>query len=127
MIEILDVQGQAGEPAEPVGPDLGDEQLPRALAGRAAAAGLSLAGEGGFPRRITKLVLEAGLETEMSSHLGYDKHEAVGRNGGNSRNGSRAKTVITEVGPVDIEVPRDRDASFAPATVPKRARRPRGG
>ena len=121
------MQGQAGEPAGPVGPDLGDEQLLRALAGRAAAGGLSLAGEGGFLQRITKLVLEAGLEAEMSSHLGYDEHEAVGRSGGNSRNGSRAKTVITEVGPVDVEVPRDRDASFAPATVPKRARRPRGG
>ena len=75
---------------------------------------------------MTKLVLEAGLEAEMAGHLGYDKHEAAGRNGGNSRNGARAKTVITEVGPVDIEVPRDRESSFAPATVPKRARRLRG-
>src|SRR5436190_12669672 len=42
------------------------------------------------------------------------------------RNGTRAKTVLTEVGPVDIQVPRDRDASFTPATVPKRVRRLRG-
>jgi putative transposase len=69
------------------------------------------------------MMLQAGLEAEMSSHMGYDKHAVEGRNGGNSRNGTRTKTVITEVGPVDIEVPRDRDASFAPATVPKRCRR----
>jgi len=101
-------------------------QLLAALVGRAAAGGLSLAGEGGFLQQMTKLVLEAGLEAEMSAHLGYDRHAAEGRDGGNSRNGVRAKTVLTEVGPVDIQVPRDRDASFAPATVPKRVRRLRG-
>jgi len=106
--------------------DAGDEQLVRALAGRAQAGGLSLAGEGGLLQQLTKLVLEAGLEAEMSSHVGYHKHAVEGRNGENSRNGTRIKTVITEVGPVDIEVPRDRDASFAPATVPKRVRRLRG-
>jgi transposase-like protein len=106
--------------------DAGDEQLVRALAGRATAGGLSLAGEGGLLQQLTKLVLEAGLEAEMTSHVGYDKHAVEGRNGENSRNGTRTKTVITEVGPVDIEVPRDRDASFAPATVPKRVRRLRG-
>ena len=106
--------------------DAGDEQLVRALAGRASAGGLSLAGEGGLLQQLTKLVLEAGLEAEMSSHLGYDKHAVEGRNGENSRNGTRPKTVLTEVGAVDIEVPRDRDASFAPTTVPKRVRRLRG-
>jgi putative transposase len=106
--------------------DAGDEQLVRALAGRARAGGLSLAGEGGLLQQLTKLVLEAGLEAEMSSHLGYDKHAVAGRNGENSRNGTRTKTVITEIGPVDVEVPRDRDASFAPVTVPKRVRRLRG-
>jgi len=126
MIETTDVQVEAEGPTGPAGLVAGDEQLLRQLAGRAAAGGLSLAGEGGFLQQMTKLVLEAGLEAEMSSHLGYHKHEAVGRNGGNSRNGSRTKTVITEVGPVDIEVPRDRDASFAPVTVPKRVRRLRG-
>jgi putative transposase len=47
----------------------------------------------------------------------------MGRNGGNSRNGTRTKTVVTEIGPVDIEVPRDRDGSLAPAIVRKRQRR----
>jgi len=126
MIETTTVQAAGEEPAMPCGLDAGDEQLLRALAGRAAAGGLSLAGEGGFLAQMTKLVLEAGLQAEMNSHLGYDKHAAEGRDGGNSRNGTRTKTVLTEVGPVQIEVPRDRDASFAPATVPKRVRRLRG-
>jgi putative transposase len=72
---------------------------------------------------LTKTVLETALETEMSEHLGYDKHDAAGRNGGNSRNGTRAKSVLTEVGPVQIEVPRDRDGSFDPAIVRTRQRR----
>lgn len=121
MIETTTPTAQAAgeEPAVAAGLDAGDEQLLRALAGRAAAGGLSLAGEGGFLQQMTKLVLEAGLQAEMSSHLGYDKHAAEGRDGGYSRNGTRAKTVLTEVGPVQIEVPRDRDASIAPATVPQ--------
>jgi putative transposase len=126
MIETLDRSVEAEAPAEPVGLDADDEQLLRRLAGRAAAGGLSLAGEGGFLQQMTKLVLEAGLEAEMSSHLGYDKHDPAGHDGGNSRNGTRTKTVLTEVDPVEIAVPRDRDASFAPATVPKRVRRLRG-
>lgn len=62
----------------------------------------------------------------MSEHLGYDKHEAAGRDGGNSRNGTRAKTVLTEIGPVEIEVPRDRDGSFEPQLVRMRQRRLNG-
>lgn len=106
--------------------DAADEQLLAQLAGRAAAKGLSLAGEGGFLQQMTRLVLQAGLEAEMTAHLGYDKHAVEGRNGGNSRNGTRTKTVLTEVGPVDIEMPRDRAGTFAPVTVPKRVRRLRG-
>lgn len=59
----------------------------------------------------------------MTEHLGYDKHNPVGRGSGNSRNGVRRKTVLTEIGPVEIDVPRDTDSSFAPAIVRKRQRR----
>src|SRR5215213_1252724 len=60
----------------------------------------------------------------MAEHLGYDKHALEGRNLGNSRNGKRAKTVLTDsCGEVEIEVPRDRDGSFAPQLVKKRQRR----
>jgi transposase-like protein len=106
------------------GLDAGDEQLVRLLAERAQAGGMSLAGEGGLLAALTKLVLEAGLESEFDAHIGYELYERSGLS--NSRNGSRAKTVLTEVGPVTIEVPRDRDASFSPVTVPKRVRRLRG-
>jgi len=47
----------------------------------------------------------------------------MGRNGGNSRNGTRSKTVLTEIGPVQIDVPRDRDGTFEPGIVRKRQRR----
>ncbi|MFT7602015.1 MAG: putative transposase [Acidimicrobiales bacterium] len=68
-------------------------------------------------------MLEAGLEVEMEKHLGYDKHSPEGRSSGNSRNGTRSKEVITEVGPVEIATPRDRDGTFDPKTVKKRQRR----
>jgi hypothetical protein len=64
---------------------------------------------------LTRTVLETALEEELTEHLGYDKHAAEGRTGGNSRNGKRTKTVVTDaVGQVEIEVPRDRDGTFAP-------------
>jgi transposase-like protein len=59
----------------------------------------------------------------MSEHLGYDKHDPAGHNTGNSRNGVRSKRLLTDVGPVEIEVPRDRDGSFEPHIVKKRQRR----
>jgi transposase-like protein len=59
----------------------------------------------------------------MSEHLGYDRHDPAGRGTGNSRNGTRTKTVLTEIGSVQIEVPRDVDASFEPQIVRKRQRR----
>jgi putative transposase len=68
-------------------------------------------------------VVESALEGELDDHLGYAKYDPVGRNGGNSRNGRRGKTVLTEVGPVEFAVPRDRDGSFEPKLIPKHARR----
>jgi putative transposase len=106
--------------------DAVDEQLVRQLAGRAVGAGLSLTGEGGLLARLTKIVLEGALEGEMDAHLGYGRHDPAGRDSGNSRNGKRAKTVITDIGPVQVEVPRDRDASFEPKIVAKRQRRMAG-
>jgi putative transposase len=59
----------------------------------------------------------------LPGNLGYERHDPTGRDGANSRNGTRIKTVLTEIGPVQIEVPRDRDASFDPVIVRKRQRR----
>ena len=80
-----------------------DEQLIGMLVDRARAEGLQLTGEGGLLQQLTKRVLESALEGEITDHLGYDKHDAEGRGSGNSRNGSRAKTVLTDVGPVEVE------------------------
>jgi hypothetical protein len=82
-----------------------DEQLVRQLTERARAEGLQLTGEGGLLGRLAKMVVESALQGEMDDHLGYGKHDRVGGNGENSRNGKRAKTVLTEAGPVEIEVP----------------------
>lgn len=81
-----------------------EQELAEELAARAKAAGVDLVGPGGLLQRLTKRVLETGLEAEISEHLGYDKHDPAGRNRGNSRNGTRTKTVTTDVGPVEIAV-----------------------
>ncbi len=103
-----------------------DQSIAEELVARARADGVDLVGPGGLLGDLTKQILETGLEVEMDEHLGYAKHDSTGRDGGNSRNGTRSKTVITEVGPVDIDVPRDRESSFEPATVKKRQRRLNG-
>ena len=95
----------------------------RELTERARAGGLKLSGPGGLLGGLTKMVIEGALEGELDDHLGYGKHEPEGRDGGNSRNRRRAKTVLTDTGPVEISVPRDRDSSFEPKIVAKRQRR----
>ena len=109
--------GEAG------GRDELDEAMASQLAEQARAEGTALTGPDGLLGRLTKMVLETGLEAEMSEHVGYEAHAAEGRNGGNSRNGARPKTVTTDVGPVEIDVPRDRDGSFDPKMVRKHQRR----
>jgi transposase-like protein len=113
----------AGDAREPAGLSAADEQLLRELTERARAGGLKLTGEGGLLGKLTKMVVEGALEGEMDDHLGYAKHDPAGRDGGNSRNGHRAKALLTEAGPVEISVPRDRDSSFEPRIVAKRQRR----
>src|SRR3954451_19164514 len=96
----------------------------RELVKAARARGEDLTGPEGLLKSITKTVLESALEEEMAEHVGYDKHAVEGRNHANSRNGTRAKTVLTDnAGPVLIEVPRDREGTFAPVIVAKRQRR----
>jgi transposase-like protein len=111
------------EQGGPVVLSAAEELLLRELTERARAGGLKLTGDGGLLGKLTKMVVEGALEGEMDDHLGYEKHDPAGRDGGNSRNGHRAKTVITEAGPVEISVPRDRDSSFEPKIVAKRQRR----
>jgi len=84
---------------------------------------LHLTGEGGFLPELVKQVLEAGLQAELTDHLGYEKHDRVGHGSGNSRNGSTPKRLGTEVGDIDLDTPRDRNGSFEPRLVPKGQRR----
>ena len=93
------------------------------LVSRARTEGTALTGDGGLLTGLVQRVLQAGLDAEMTEHLGYPPHDVAGRGSGNTRNGSYPKTVVTEVGPVEVTVPRDRNGSFEPVTVPKHARR----
>jgi len=103
--------------------DLDHRQLAEQLLAQAKEQGVDLVGPNGLLNQLTKNVLETALDAEMTEHLGYDKHDPVGRGSGNSRNGVRTKTVLTEIGPVDIDVPRDVNSSFDPQIVKKRQRR----
>lgn len=99
------------------------QEMAQRLVDQARAEGIDLVGPGGVLTGLTKQVLETALGEEMAEHLGYDRHDPVGRNGENSRNGTRTKTVLTDVGPVQIDVPRDREGTFEPKIVKKRQRR----
>src|SRR3954467_14926445 len=114
------------ETIEPVPARIDQQQLAQELVAAARAEGVELVGPAGLLTGLTKTVLETALDAEMSEHLGYDKHDPAGRNGQNSRNGTRSKTVLTEVGPVEIGGPGDRDGSLEPVIVRKRQRRLEG-
>jgi len=93
------------------------------LVERARSEGVELTGDDGLLTALVRQVLQKGLEVEMTDHLGYQPHAVEGRGSGNSRNGSYPKMVTTDIGQVDLQVPRDRNASFDPVTVPKGQRR----
>lgn len=96
----------------------------RELVKAARARGEDLTGPDGLLKSITKQVLESALQEEMTEHLGHEKHGTPEAEGGNIRNGTRPKTVLTDAaGEVTIEVPRDRAGTFAPVIVKKRQRR----
>jgi putative transposase len=109
--------------------ELMDDRLLDALIERSRdqAGGLRLTGEGSLLGELVKVVLERALEAELTAHLGYGRSERGGGAGGNARNGSIYKTVQTGVGPVPLQVPRDRAGTFEPLLVPKRAGRVAGG
>ena len=102
-----------------------EEIAAKELVRLAKEQGLSLTGPDGLLKQFTKSVLETALNEEMTDHLGHEKNRAPqGRDSTNVRNGSRPKTVLTgAIGPVELEVPRDRDGTFEPVIVRKRQRR----
>ena len=85
-----------------------------------------LLGPGGLLKRLTAAVVERALQAELAEHLGYDRYGAIPPGTENSRNGVTPKTVHTETGPLELQIPRDREGSFEPQLVKKRQRRLEG-
>lgn len=98
-----------------------DKALAEQLVAQAQADGVNLVGPDGLLSGIVGQLLETALEVEITEHLGYERHERT--DSANSRNGTSTKTLQTDVGPVTIDTPRDRDGSFDPVIAPKHSRR----
>ncbi len=84
---------------------LADDTWLDELVDRAQEGGAQLTGPGGFLPEMIKAVLERGLAAELTSHVGYEVGDPVGRGSENSRNGSTPETVSTEVGSIRLAVP----------------------
>ena len=80
-------------------------------------------GDGGLLQQLTKRLLERALGAELTEHVGYEKGDPAGRNGGNSRNGQSRKTLKGDFGTMPIDIPRDRDGTFEPRIVWKHQKR----
>lgn len=78
-----------------------------------------LIGENGLLKQLTKQLLERAMAAELTEHVGYDKHDAIGNNSGNSRNGKSAKTIKGTFGELALETPRDRNGTFEPQIIEK--------
>ena len=78
-----------------------------------------LLGKDGLLKELTKRLLEKAMESELTHHLGYEKHSPAGKKSGNSRNGKSSKTLKGDFGEMPIEVPRDRNGDFNPQIIPK--------
>src|SRR5215469_2636906 len=111
MQDTAMVPRKPGDDSAPQRPVV-DDELADQLLGKAQAEGVELLGPDGLLSQVTKAVLERALAEEMTAHLGYEKHDPAGRGSGNSRNGTTPKALLTDVGAVDLAVPRDRNGSF---------------
>ena len=122
------VESEVGEllPGPPAGGPGSMRGWAQELVSRAREEGVALTGDEGLLTSMVKEVLQAGLDVELADHLGYEPYEPSGRGTGNSRNGGYPKTVSTDVGPVELRMPRDRQGTFEPVTVPKHVRRLEG-
>lgn len=119
MTELADPTDQDGM-IEPMSVDSIDQkELAEQLLQQAKEQDIELVGPDGLLGQLTKNVLESALDAELSEHLGYEKHDPAGRGSDNSRNGTRSKTVLTEIGPVEIEVPRDTASTSRAADRPQ--------
>src|SRR5437899_249992 len=101
--------------------EIPDELIDRLLAGHEGPEAIT--GPDGLLKYLTKRVVERAMSAELSDHLGYGLGEEPAPGQPNRRNGSSSKALITDHGPVPVELPRDREGSFEPQIVPKHQRR----
>lgn len=112
---------KASKEAQEIGTKFSPELLDELLGESKTAS--DLLGSSGLLKELSKALMERMLEGEMNHHLGYEKYESVGRNSGNSRNGKSKKTLKSELGELELAIPRDRQAEFEPLLIPKHATR----
>ncbi len=103
---------------EPDLPDIPNELLEQFVTGPMTAEVVEAA-----TRKFKKAIIERALGAEMSHHLGYGLGESKPATVSNHRNGSSSKTVLTDDGPLSIDIPRDRNGNFNPILIPKHERR----
>jgi putative transposase len=120
---VLDAVASKGEGS---GRDAVPDELIDELMAKVKAEGIELLGDGGLIAEFSKRILERALDEELTEELGYERGDPAGRGSGNSRNGTTPKRVLTEIGAVDLDVPRDRNGVFDPKIVPKGATRLKG-
>ncbi len=101
--------------------EIPDELIDQLLAGHEGPEAIT--GPDGLLKQLTKRVVERAVSAELSDHLGYELGEQPPEGEPNRRNGWTSKTLITDHGPVPVELPRDREGSFEPQLVPKHQRR----
>ena len=113
MTDTVQTDEVAATPRPPIDPELVDRLM--------ADAGeeVELLGPDGLLSGLTKAVMERALKAELTADLGYEAGDLAGHGSGNSRNGAYPKTVLTELGAVELAIPRDRNGSFEPRLVPK--------
>jgi len=83
-------------------------------------------GPDGLVKQLSKALIERAMQAELTEQIGYEKSEAGEKATGNRRNGKTSKTLRTDQGPMEIEVPRDREGEFEPQIVAKHQREWRG-
>jgi putative transposase len=123
MEQVMDTGGVGRPRRDADEPRLISEAQAEGLIAQAREQGVELLGEQGLLRQMTKAVLERALAEELSEHLGYEPGDPAGVGSGNSRNGYTPKTLLTDAGTVDLEVPRDRNGTHEPKIVRKGQRR----
>jgi putative transposase len=123
MMSVTDEDNGPVEPAQNVIEELQASGALDALFAKIDAGEVQLTGDGGLVPGLIKAALERGLGAELSDHLGYERGDPAAALFANSRNGTTPKTLASQVGPIELAVPRDRDGSFTPRLVPKGSRR----